>query len=204
MSACPSCTPSQLGGLMLPAWQWAPSLSALPPGWEGALARPEVPGWGGLGGMLDLVIFPSLCNNLLNLLICLSLTFKYLNSLTLSINSWHSSIEVVEIMDTSCCLQKSLCLALLSRRLLMDYTLACKRSLSAFLMIFIEPLRTYIRCWISFLPHTWWSPAVVGWKLVLYQQMFCSRESTNYLMIQQQNEKPTQKYVLSTALKIEY
>ena len=23
-------------------------------------------------------------------------------------------------------------------------------------------------CWISFLPQTWWSPAVVRWKLVLY------------------------------------
>ena len=87
--------------------------------------------------MLDQAIFPSFCSNLFNLLICLSLTFKYLNYLTFSINSWHSSIEVVEIMDASCDLHKSLSLALLSRKLLMDITLACKRPLSAFLMIFL-------------------------------------------------------------------
>ena len=50
------------------------------------------------------------------------------------------------------------------------------------LSICIEPPRTYIRCSISVLPQTWWSPAVVGWKLLLYQQMFCSRESTNYYL----------------------
>ena len=31
----------------------------------------------------------------------------------------------------------------------------------------LEPLRTYVRHWISFLPQTWWSASVVGWKLVL-------------------------------------
>ena len=46
--------------------------------------------------MLDQVIFPSFCSNLLNLLIFLALTFKYLDSLTFSINSLHSSIEVVK------------------------------------------------------------------------------------------------------------
>ena len=61
----------------------------------------------------------------------------------------------------------------------------------------IELPRTYIRCWISILPHTWWSPTVVGWKLVLIQQKFCSRESTNYLIIQQ-NEKSTQYTCLPT------
>ena len=49
-----------------------------------------------------------------------------------------------------------------------------------------EPPGTYTRCSISVLPQTWWSPAVVGWKLVLYQQIFYSRESTrinqNYLL----------------------
>ena len=55
----------------------------------------------------------------------------------------------------------------------------------------IEPLRTHIRCSISVLPRTWWSPAVGWMKACLQQPMFCSRESTNYLMIQQ-NEKSTQ------------
>ena len=67
--------------------------------------------------MLDQVIFPSFCSNLLNLLIYLALTFKYLDSLTSPINSWHSSIDVVEIMDANCDLNLSLCLAFLSRRL---------------------------------------------------------------------------------------
>ena len=80
------------------------------------------------------VIFPSFCSNLMNLLVSLSLTFKNLNSLTLSINSWHCCMEEIEIMDARCDLYKSLCVALLSRRLLMDFTLACKWSLSAFLI----------------------------------------------------------------------
>ena len=46
-------------------------------------------------------------------------------------------MEVIEIMEASCDLHKSLCLVLLPRRLLMDLTLACKRSLSAFLIIFL-------------------------------------------------------------------
>ena len=41
----------------------------------------------------DQVIFPSFCINLLNLFICLCLTLKCLNSLTLSINSWHFSLK---------------------------------------------------------------------------------------------------------------
>ena len=77
------------------------------------------------------------CNNLFKFMICLSLTFKYLNSLTLSIKSWHSCIAVVETIDTSFDLHMSLCLSLLSRRLSMDLTLPCKRSLSAFLIIFL-------------------------------------------------------------------
>ena len=32
----------------------------------------------------------------------------------------------------------------------------------------IEPPRTYIRCSISVIPQTWWSPSMVGWRLVLY------------------------------------
>ena len=56
----------------------------------------------------------------------------------------------------------------------------------------IEFPRTYIRHSISGLPQTWWSPAVVGCKLMLFQQMFCSRESTNYYLMIQQDEKSTQ------------
>ena len=41
-----------------------------------------------IGTLADQVIFLSfLCSNLLNLLICLSLSLRHLNSLTLSINS---------------------------------------------------------------------------------------------------------------------
>ena len=46
----------------------------------------------------------------------------------------------------------------------------------------IKPPRTYVRCSTSVVCQTWWSPTVVGWRLVLYQQMFCSRESTNYYL----------------------
>ena len=55
-----------------------------------------------------------------------------------------------------------------------------------------EPLRVHIRHSISVFPQTWWSPAVGWMKACLQQPMFCSRESTNCLMIQQ-NEKSTQK-----------
>ena len=52
--------------------------------------------------------FSFYCNNLLNLLSCHALPLKYLDFLTLSINSWHSNIEVVETMDASCALHLSL------------------------------------------------------------------------------------------------
>ena len=52
-----------------------------------------------------------------------------------------------------------------------------------------------IRSEISVLPQTWRSPAVFGWKLVLFQQMFCSREPTNYYVMIQQDEKSTQVYI---------
>ena len=92
MSICPVCIPSQLGGSA--GWACAALLQ-----------------------VLNQVILPSFCSNLLNLLIFLSITSKYLGFLTLSTNSWHCSKEVVEIMDASLDLHKSLCLALLSRRL---------------------------------------------------------------------------------------
>ena len=85
--------------------------------------------------LADQVIFPSLfCTNLLNLLICLSLTLKCLSSLTLSINSWHLFMADV---DTSFDLHNSLCLALYPRTVLMDLTLAWRKSLSTFLIIFL-------------------------------------------------------------------
>ena len=43
----------------------------------------------------------------------------------------------VDIVGASCDLHKSLCLSLYPRRLMMDLTLAWKRSLSTFLMIFL-------------------------------------------------------------------
>ena len=46
----------------------------------------------------------------------------------------------------------------------------------------IEPPRMYIGCSISVFPQTWWSLAVDWWKLVYCQEMFCSRESTNYYL----------------------
>ena len=59
--------------------------------------------------------------------------------------------------------------------------------------MYIGPLRTHIRCSISVLPQTWWSPAVGWMKASLQQPIFCSIECTNCLMIQQ-NEKSTQNF----------
>ena len=72
----------------------------------------------------DQVIFPSFSVDLLNSFICLCLTLECPKSLTLSINSWHSLIEVLDMMDANFDLLKSLCLALYPRKLLMDLTLA--------------------------------------------------------------------------------
>ena len=63
------------------------------------------------------------------------------------------------------------------------------------LRMYIEPPRTHIRCWISFLPQTWWSP-IVGWMKaslnstkVLFQRIY-------QLLVIQQNEKSTQQIKL--------
>ena len=61
------------------------------------------------------------------------------------------------------------------------------------LSMLIEPPRTHIRCSISVLPQTSWCPAAGWMKACLQQQMFCSRESTNCWIIQQ-NEKSTQNF----------
>ena len=49
---------------------------------------------------------------------------------------WHSSIVVAVTMDASCALHLS-SLLLFSRKLLMDLTLAGRRFLSAFLIMFL-------------------------------------------------------------------
>ena len=95
-----------------------------------------LPAWG-LTLLVSQVIFPSFWrSNLLNFFICLSFILRNLSSLTLSINCWHLSMVEVDTIDTSCDLLNSLCLALSPRILLMDLTLAGRRSFSAFLIIF--------------------------------------------------------------------
>ena len=50
------------------------------------------------------------CTNLLNLLICLSLILECLNSLTLFMKPWYSSMVVVVTRDASCDLHLSSCI----------------------------------------------------------------------------------------------
>ena len=62
--------------------------------------------------LLDLVIFPSfLFISKLSLFSCLSVTLLNLISPTLSTKSWHSLSLCVEIIDASCDLHSSNCLA---------------------------------------------------------------------------------------------
>ena len=69
---------------------------------------------------------------------------------------WHSSITVVVTMDASCDLHMSSCLLSLSRNLWMDFTLTCRRSLSAFLIIFLA-----FSDITSFMPDTnWYNPFI--------------------------------------------
>ena len=89
------------------------------------------------GTALNQVIFPCfLRSNLLNLFTC-PLILRNLSSPTLSINYWHLSIFEVDTIDGSFDLLDSLSLALSPSILLVDLTLACRRSFSAFLMIFL-------------------------------------------------------------------
>ena len=118
--------------------QWLVLGLCLQPECNGWALPALLPGWGLSRVLPELLIFPSsFCNNLLDLFICLSLIFKYLNSPTLFIRSWHCCIIYVVTMDASCDLHLSSCLLLLSRKLLMDLTLACRGSLSGFLIIFL-------------------------------------------------------------------
>ena len=89
---------------------------------------------------LALVIFPSLLflfSRMLYLFNCLCLTLENLISPTLSMKPWHSLRVCAEIIDASCHLHSSVCLAMLSRILFMDFILAWSKSFSAFLIILL-------------------------------------------------------------------
>ena len=87
---------------------------------------------------LALVIFPSfLFSRILYLFNCLCLTLVNLISPTLSMKPWHSLSLCAEIIDASCDLHSSVCLVMLSGILLIAFTLACSKSFSAFLIIFL-------------------------------------------------------------------
>ena len=82
------------------------------------------------------VIFPSFLHKLLNLFTCLLLPLLNLSLPTFSTKTWHFLKLEVDKIDTNFDLHSSLCLALLSRILLMDLILACRRCFSAVLIIF--------------------------------------------------------------------
>ena len=87
---------------------------------------------------LAMVIFPSfLVTKWLNLFICLCLTLINLISLTLFMKSWHSPNLSAKMIEASLALHSSICLLTLSKMLLMALTLACSKSFSAFLIIYL-------------------------------------------------------------------
>ena len=74
---------------------------------------------------LALVIFPSfLFSRMLYFFNCLCLTLVNLISPTLSMKPWHSLSLCAEIIDISCDLHSSVCLAMLSRILFIAFVLA--------------------------------------------------------------------------------
>ena len=84
------------------------------------------------------VIIPSFLHyKLLNLFTCLLLTLLNLNSGIFSTKSWHFLKLEVDKIDANFDLHSSLCLALLSRILLMDLILACRSCFFAVLIIFL-------------------------------------------------------------------
>ena len=84
------------------------------------------------------VIFPSfLHNRMFNLFTCLLLALLNLSSLTFSTKAWHFLKLEVDKIDASFDLHRSLCLAMLSRILLMDLILVCRSCFSAVLIIFL-------------------------------------------------------------------
>ena len=85
------------------------------------------------------VIFPSfLHTKLLNLINWLLLALLNLNSPTFSTKPWHFLKLEVDKIDANFDLHSSVCLALLSRILLMDLILACRSCFSAVLIIFFS------------------------------------------------------------------
>ena len=95
---------------------------------------------------------------------------------------------MVETKDASCDLHKSLCLLLLSRKLLMDLTLARRRCLSAFLIIFfafsvlivvLTFLLIGIKLKLKFLVYSVLEPAV-GYLTTLH---FNSQQGTHPTLV---------------------
>ena len=117
-----------LGQTVLASWEAALSCRMGVTAWEVALVAWEA----------STVIFPSfLHTKLLNLFTCLLFTLLNLSSLTFSVNPWHFLNLEVDQIDANFDLHSSLCLALLSRLLLMDLILACSNCSSAVLIIFL-------------------------------------------------------------------
>ena len=84
------------------------------------------------------VTFPSfLHNKLFNMFTCLLLTLLNLSSPTFSTKTWHFLKLEVDKIEANFALDSSLCLALLSRILLMDLILTCRSCFSAVLIIFL-------------------------------------------------------------------
>ena len=121
----PACLPVWAG--LLPSLEGGEALACLPACEAELLVRFIA---------LALAIFPSfLLIRILNLFNCLCLTLVNLISLTLSMKPWHSLSLCAEIIDASWVLHSSVCLATLSKMLLIAFTLAWSKSFSAFLII---------------------------------------------------------------------
>ena len=132
--------------VLLPSWEW-PSLEGVLLGGHAGFLGKRVPACEELAMTLialvawevSQVIFPSfLCNKLLNLFTCQLLTLLNLNSPTFSTKTWHFLKLEVDKIDANFGLHSSLCLALLSRILLMDLILASRNCFSAVLIIFLS------------------------------------------------------------------
>ena len=138
---------------LLPSWEW-PFLEGVLLGRPHWLpGKPHCPGEGGclpackelaitlvalVAWGVSQVIFPSfLHNKLLNLFTCLLLPLLNLNSPTFSTTTWHFLKLEVDKIDANFDLHISLCLALLSRILLMVLILACRSCFSAVPIIFL-------------------------------------------------------------------
>ena len=127
-----------LGGTVLASWEATLSQGRGAPTYLPACKELDVTLVALVAWEASQVIFPSfLCNRMLNSLTCLLLTLLNLSSLTFSTKTWHFLKLEVDKIDASFDLHSSLCLALLSRILLMDLILACRSCLSAVSIIFL-------------------------------------------------------------------